>query len=47
VPYTLDPAPQAVGEVSVLKISYVIQEGDSSQVIFDETKAKQYTGLAN
>jgi hypothetical protein len=47
VPYTLDLASQAVREVLVLKISYVIQEGDSSQAFFDETKAKQYAGLAN
>lgn len=47
MPYTPDLAPQAVAEVVVLKISYVIQEGDSSQVFFDETKAKPYTVLAN
>lgn len=34
------------GEVLVMVISYM-QEGDSSQVFFDETKARPYMALAN
>lgn len=42
----LDLAPQVVGEVLELEIFYM-QEGGSRQVFLDETKAKQYMGLAN